>query len=135
MIENKSKDQVRLFQPEDLPYFKKVIEEKIAKAQANLVYLEEIAKQDAKDFSGDNSTYSFHMADQGTDTQEREKVFFQMQRERKFLQNLYQALDRIKKGTYGYCRETGKPIQFARLEAVPHATLSVEAKKKLEGKE
>lgn len=122
----------RFFQPEDLPYFKKLIEDKIAIAEKNLLYLEEIAQQDAKDFTGDNSTYSFHMADQGTDTQEREKIFLQIHRERKFLQNLHRALDRIQNGTYGYCRDTGKPIRFARLEAVPHATLSIEAKKKRE---
>jgi DnaK suppressor protein len=122
----------RFFQPEDLSYFKKLIEDKISVAEKNLAYLEEIAQQDAKEFTGDNSTYSFHMADQGTDTQEREKIFLQIQRERKFLQNLHRALERIQNGTYGYCRDTGKPIRFARLEAVPHATLSIEAKKKRE---
>ncbi len=122
-------DGIRRFTPEDLPYFRKIILEKISTTEANLASLEDAALQTVGDYTGDNSTYSLHMAEHGTDAQEREKLFMMIQRERKFLQHLNSALERIKNGAYGYCRDTGKPIQFKRLEAVPHATLSIEAKR------
>ncbi|HEB85045.1 MAG TPA: TraR/DksA family transcriptional regulator [Bacteroidetes bacterium] len=125
-------DGVRRYRPEDMPHFRKIIEEKIEKIKKELGYLEETSLRTVEEYSGDNSTYSLHMADQGTDAQEREKAFLFAQREHKFLKHLYAALDRMEKGTYGYCMDTGIPIEYARLEAVPHATLSIAAKKKRE---
>ncbi len=122
-------DGVRRYTPEDMPYFRNLILEKISTTEANLASLEDAALQTVGDYTGDNSTYSLHMAEHGTDAQEREKLFMMIQRERKFLQHLNAALSRMKNGTYGYCRDTGRPIQFKRLEAVPHATLSIEAKR------
>ncbi|MBU0508326.1 TraR/DksA family transcriptional regulator [bacterium] len=83
-------------------------------------------------YSGDNSTYSYHMADQGTDAQEREKAFLFASREGKMLRLLDGALERIENDTYGYCQETGAPIEFRRLEAIPHARLCIAAKKRHE---
>ncbi len=127
-----SDKEVRRYVPEDMPHFRDLIMKKIEKIKKELGYLEDTSLKTVGEYSGDNSTYSLHMADQGTDAQEREKAFLFAQREHKFLKNLYSALDRMENGTYGYCMDTGKPIQFARLEAVPHATLSIEAKKKRE---
>ncbi|MBD3166247.1 molecular chaperone DnaK [bacterium] len=122
-------DDIRRFRPEDTEHFRNLILSKIEATKRELGILEESSMNSSEDYSGNNSTYSLHMADQGTDAQEREKAFMLAAREHKFLQHLYQALDRIEHGTYGYCMDTGKPIEFARLEVVPHATLSVEAKK------
>ena len=72
------------------------------------------------------------MVDQGTDAQEREKDFLFASREDKMLTLLEQAVERIDNGTYGYCMDTGAPIEFRRLEAIPHAKLSIEAKRRLE---
>ena len=81
-----------------------------------------------KESAGDHSSYAFHMADQGTDTMEREKNFFYAQRDGRFLYHLDQALERIEKGTYGVCDSCGKSIGKERLEAVPHARLCIACK-------
>lgn len=95
-------------------------------------YLEENSLRPLDEYSGDNSTYSLHMADQGTDAQEREKAFLFAARENKFLNHLNRAIERIDKGEYGFCIDCKSPIQYARLEAVPHATLCIECKRKRE---
>ena len=77
---------------------------------------------------GDLSSYSFHMADQGTDAMEREKTFLFASREGKFLNHLEDALVRIDKGEYGRCSECGKLIEKERLEAVPHAQQCLQCK-------
>ena len=78
-----------------------------------------------KDASGDHSSYSFHMADQGTDNMEREKNFFYAQRNNHTLQDIEDALDRIENETYGLCVQCEKPISRERLEIVPYALLCI----------
>jgi len=87
-----------------------------------------------KDSSGDNSAYSFHMADVGTDNMEREKAFFFATREGKYLSHIENALDRIDEGTFGVCTDCGKDIPKARLMAVPTATRCVPCKEKADKK-
>lgn len=127
-------DGVRRYRPEDQEYFRGLILKKIEGIKKELGYLEESSLKPLDEYSGDSSTYSLHMADQGTDAQEREKALLFAQREHKFLRSLMAALDRMEAGTYGYCMDTGIPIEYASLEAVPHATLSIAAKKAREGK-
>jgi RNA polymerase-binding protein DksA len=88
-----------------------------------------------KDQSGDLSSYSFHMADQGTDTMEREMAFSLASREGRYLHHLNEALDRIDNGTYGICRTCGKGIAKTRLEAVPNATQCIACKNAEEKKQ
>ncbi len=83
-----------------------------------------------KDASGEHSSYTFHMADQGTDNMEREKSFFYAQRDGRYLYHLDMALERIENGTYGTCESCGNPIEKKRLEAVPHARFCYECKMK-----
>lgn len=85
-----------------------------------------------RDAAGDHSGYSFHMADQGTDSMEREKTCFYAQRDNHALQDVIDALDRIESGTFGACVECGEKINSERLEAVPYATLCVQCKSNLE---
>lgn len=85
-----------------------------------------------KDASGENSSYTFHMADQGTDNMEREKAYYFATREGRLLYHVDQALDRIEDGSYGLCHECSQPISAARLEAVPHARLCINCKMKEE---
>lgn len=125
-------DGVRRYRPEDKEHFKQIIVDKIQSIMKEIGYLEENSLRTMDEYSGDNSTYSLHMADQGTDAQEREKAFMFAAREHKFLKHLHAALQRMENGTYGFCMDTGIPIEFKRLEAVPHATLSIAAKKKRE---
>jgi DnaK suppressor protein len=85
-----------------------------------------------KDASGEISSYSTHMADQGTDSFEREKTFQLASKSGRFLHHIDEALRRIKDNTYGKCQECGKEISSARLEAVPHARLCIACKEKEE---
>lgn len=88
-----------------------------------------------KDSSGDLSSYSIHMADQGTDQMEREKAFLFASKSGRLLYHIDEALRRIKDKTYGKCQECGKDISVARLEAVPHARLCIDCKEKEEKKQ
>ncbi len=85
-----------------------------------------------KDASGDNSAYTFHMADQGTDNMEREKAYYFATREGRLLYHIDQALERIEDGSYGLCHECNQYISADRLEAVPHARLCINCKMKEE---
>ena len=75
-----------------------------------------------------DTAYSFHMADAGTDAMEREKLYLMLARQKKYVGYLDRALERIKNKTYGICRVTGKAISRERLEAVPHTEMSIEGK-------
>lgn len=84
--------------------------------------------EDSRDSAENDSAYSFHMADAGTDAMEREKLYLMLARLRKFVGYLDRALERIENKTYGICKVTGNPIAKERLEAVPHTEISIEAK-------
>jgi RNA polymerase-binding protein DksA len=83
---------------------------------------------------GDLSSYSFHMADQGTDAMEREKAFLFASQEGRYLWHLNQALRRMyaTSGKYGKCEQCGEDIGFDRLDALPHARLCIRCKAKEE---
>ena len=113
----------------DLAYFKDLLLKKREELVKNIEYLRSITSNSTnQEASGDHSAYSFHMADQGTDAMEREKAFLFASRDEKYLKQIDEALERIKNGTYGVCRVTGKAIGRERLEAVPTTTISYEAK-------
>jgi len=78
----------------------------------------------------DDTAGTFKTLEDGSATLEKEQINQLAARQKKFIENLEAALVRIENKTYGICRETGKLIQKERLMAVPHATLSMEAKLK-----
>lgn len=78
--------------------------------------------------AGDLSAYSYHMADQGTDTMNHEMSFLFAANAGKVIRAIDDALDRIAQGSYGNCMLCGKPISAARLEAVPQARLCIDCK-------
>jgi len=120
----------------ELEYFKHLILKKKLDLFAELGYLESSSMSStSKDQSGDLSSYSFHMADQGTDTMDREMAFTFASREGRYLHHLNEALERIEKGTYGLCRSCGDEIGKARLDAVPHATQCIKCKNAEEKKQ
>ena len=84
----------------------------------------------ATEAAGDLSTHAYHMADQGTDAEEREKSFYFASKSGRFLYHIDEALRRIADGTYGKCIECGGDISSARLEAVPHARFCISCKEK-----
>ena len=83
---------------------------------------------------GDLSTYSFHMADQGTDAMEREKAFLFASKEGRFLWHIEEALRRLYRHpkTFGQCMNCGKEIAFERLDALPHARYCIDCKQREE---
>ena len=85
-----------------------------------------------KDASGELSSYSTHMADQGTDSFEKEKSFLLASKSGRLIYHIDEALRRIQEKTYGKCQECGQDISTARLEAVPHARLCIKCKEKEE---
>ncbi len=119
----------------ELEYFKKIILEKRREIIEQLESLRErMIDESGEGFVNENSPYSLHMADQGTDAFEKEKNYLWAQRETKFLSYLDAALKRIEEGTYGYCIDCGKVIEKGRLEAVPHTQHCVECKVKFSKK-
>ena len=78
--------------------------------------------------TGDLSSYSYHMADQGTDAQEREKAFLFASKSGRLLHHIDEALRRLRNNDFGDCVECGEPIGMARLEAVPHARMCIKCK-------
>ncbi len=83
---------------------------------------------------GDLSSYSFHMADQGTDAMEREKQFLFASQEGRYMWHVNEALRRLYQSpkTFGQCHDCGEPIDFDRLDALPHARLCIKCKAKEE---
>lgn len=83
---------------------------------------------------GDLSSYSFHMADQGTDAMEREKQFLFASKEGRYLWHVNEALRRLyfTPEKFGKCHECGDEIGFERLDALPHARLCIKCKAKEE---
>ena len=123
------------YSAEDLEGFRKLLLDKREALFKSVGYLKETSMDTSlNEYSGNHSTYSYHMADQGTDSQEREKAFFFAHREGRYLDHLERALERIGKGDFGKCNECGNLISKARLDAVPHARLCIECKSKEEDK-
>lgn len=112
---------------EELQEFKEIILAKLEKARENLTILADAFSNDEHDISDTSPT--FKVLEEGASTLSKEESGRLAQRQQKFIQHLEAALIRIENKTYGICRETGKLIPKERLMAVPHATLSIEAKK------
>ena len=112
----------------ELEEFRAIIEKKLGEARVDLLILK--GSLSHKDDHGTNDTSrSFNMMEDGAETLMREENAQLASRTEKFIKNLENALIRINNKTYGICRKTGKLINKDRLRLVPHATLSIEAKK------
>lgn len=114
---------------EELKYFEKLIIERRQEAVEDVERMRS-QLQDAREQVENDTAYSFHMADAGTDAMEREKLYLMIGRQQKYIGYLDRALERIENKSYGICKVTGKPISKERLEAVPHTEISIEAKLK-----
>lgn len=111
----------------ELEEFRQIILEKLDKAQKDYELLRDgINNLDGNDVTDTSPT--FKVLEEGASTLNKEEAGHLAQRQMKFIQHLQAALVRIENKTYGICRETGKLIPKERLRAVPHATLSIEAK-------
>ena len=115
------------YSDEELKEFKKLILDKLAIAQSDYeMYKTSITQSDGNDTQDTSPT--FKVLEEGAATLSKEESGKLAQRQLKFIQHLQAALVRVGNKTYGIFRETGKLIGKERLRAVPHATLSMDAK-------
>jgi len=115
------------YSDKDLAQFKELIQEKIKKAQHDLELIKSAYMNDHNNGTDDTSP-TFKAFDEGSAVMSKESNSALAIRQEKFIRDLKNALIRIENKTYGVCRVTGKLINKKRLELVPHATLSIEAK-------
>lgn len=111
----------------DLAEFKAIITDKIDKATHDLELIKSAYMNDHNNGTEDTSP-TFKAFDEGSAVMSKESNSQLAIRQQKFIRDLKNALIRIENKTYGVCRVTGKLINKKRLELVPHATLSIEAK-------
>lgn len=115
------------YSDKELNEFKKIIDEKLDEARKDYDLLKKTLSH--TDDNGTNDTSpSFKMMEDGSDTLSREETAQLAGRQEKFIKHLEDALVRIENKTYGICRATGNLIRKERLKLVPHATLSIAAK-------
>jgi RNA polymerase-binding transcription factor DksA len=137
--------KIKGYSEADLAEFKEVILKKRDEILETLASLrEQMVDTSTGEYINENSPYSLHMAEQGTDAQEREKLYLWAQRETKFLSYLDDALARIENGTYGICIEcidepkhlcpTCPLIPKERLLAVPHTQHCLPVKQMMQKK-
>ena len=115
------------YSDEELQEFKELILEKLDKAMQLYESLRATVMNNDGNGVADTSP-TFKVLEEGAGTREKEEAAQMAERQRKLIQHLQAALVRIENKTYGVCRVTGKLIPKERLRAVPHATLSIEAK-------
>ena len=133
MTKKETKSKTR-YTDEELAEFREIIEKKLAKARADLALLTE-AFTGANDNDTRDTSPTFKLLEEGSQVLSKEENSQLAARQQKFIRDLEAALIRIENKTYGICRATGKLISKERLRAVPHATLSIDAKKSMSGKE
>ena len=112
------------YSDEELAEFKELILERLAQARKDL----ELLQENVANSESDDTAPTFKILEEGAAVLSKGENSALAVRQIKYIQNLENALIRIENKTYGICRVTGKLIPKERLRAVPHATLSVEAK-------
>ena len=122
-----SKNSKNKYSDKELEGFRKIINAKIEKAQNDLDLIKSAYMNDSTNGTEDTSP-TFKSVEEGSETMSKEANTQLALRQEKFIRDLKNALVRIENKTYGVCRVTGKLIDKKRLNIVPHATLSIEAK-------
>jgi RNA polymerase-binding transcription factor DksA len=117
------------YNDEELAEFRQLIQSKLEKAKKDYETLKASITHEESNDTMDTSP-TFKVLEEGATTLSKEEAGRLAQRQLKFIQHLQAALIRIENKTYGVCRETGQLISKERLRAVPHATLSMDAKLK-----
>ncbi|HEY8401857.1 MAG TPA: TraR/DksA C4-type zinc finger protein [Cytophagaceae bacterium] len=125
-MSNNKEEKVR-YSEEELKEFQDLITEKLERARKELTYMKEALSR-KNDPGTDTTAGTLKLLEDGADTAEKENFTQLAARQQKFIQQLENALARIKNGTYGICIDTGKLIPKERLRAVPHTQHSIEAK-------
>jgi len=123
---NENTGPTQRYSDADLAEFRELITKKLDAAKKELAYLQGLITR--KDETGDMEDARYMTMEDGSVSMEREQLSQMASRQIQFIDHLEKAMMRIENKTYGICRVTGKLIDKARLRAVPHATLSIEAK-------
>lgn len=121
------------YSDEELEEFRRIIVDMLEKAKAEYNTLRRVVMHNGTNDIEDTTPSFKTVEDDGATQLSREEASQLAQRQYKFIQNLEAALVRIENKTYGICRATGELIPKERLRLVPHATLTVEAKEKMNG--
>ena len=116
------------YSQKELNEFRKIIEDKINTAKDDLALLRSAYANDG-DNGTDDTSPTFKAFEEGSSTLSKDENMKLAMRQEKFIKNLNNALIRIDNKSYGVCRVNGKLISKERLKLVPHATLSIEAKR------
>ncbi len=119
---------------EQLKHYEELI---LRELRESVSYIENINKDQsigARESSGDLSSYAYHQADQGSDTNLMEQTVMMMEGEREKIRLLNDAMRRIADGSYGICEMCGELIQESRLEVIPYAIYCFGCKEKMEDK-
>lgn len=130
MKENTTDKKKTRYSDEELEEFRAIIEKKLVKAKEDLALLTEAYTNHSVNDTNDTSP-TFKVLEEGQQVLSKEENSRMAARQQRFITNLENALVRIQNKTFGVCRVTGKLISKERLRAVPHATLSIEAKLKM----
>ncbi|WP_080237489.1 TraR/DksA family transcriptional regulator [Spirosoma rigui] len=120
-------EEKKRYSEEDLREFQELISQKLEATRSELNYIKETLSK-RNDSGTDNTSGNSKALEDGADTSERENLSQLAARLQKFTQQLDAAMVRIKNGTYGICKDTGKLIPKERLRAVPHTQQTIEAK-------
>lgn len=127
MKEKKTETMKTRYSDEELEEFREIITGKLVKAREDLELLKEAYTNHSENDTNDTSP-TFKVLEEGQQVLSKEENSNMAARQQRFITNLENALVRIQNKSYGICRSTGKLIGKERLRAVPHATLSIEAK-------
>ncbi len=120
-------EEKKRYSEDDLKEFQELISQKLEATRSELNYIKETLSK-RNDSGTDNTSGNSKLLEDGADTSERENLSQLAARLQKFVQQLDAAMVRIKNGTYGICKDTGKLIPKERLRAVPHTQQTIEAK-------
>ena len=125
-VEDEGKEKTR-YNDKELTEFRAIINKKLEDSRKELASLQDTLNNPNNNGTDDTGS-SFKMLEDGSDSLAKEEASTMAIRQKKFIEQLENALIRIENKTYGICRVTGKLIPAERLRAVPHTTQSIEAK-------
>lgn len=126
--------KVKGMNKKQLAHFEKRLLDERKRVLKELGRADEVFGGTPQNADGDLSSYSFHMADQGTDAMEREKAFLFASQEGRFLWHIDEAIRRLYRSpeTFGKCHQCGNDIAYERLDALPHARYCIDCKQREE---
>lgn len=120
------------YSDEELAHFKDLLEKEHQGTKEEIKTLKERIEDLTANREDEQSGVAHHQGDVGSEEDEREKFLIMIEKNKKKIEEINAALDRVSLGTYGVCAETGQKIQKERLEAIPYARLSIGAQQKQE---